>query len=201
VSSPSEGAASQHVGGRLKDHIRHDVEVIESPVVAPDVYAGIVTRSIAFALDAAVINAVAAVTGVIIGLGLSILHLPSQTAAILAAILGAFWIAWSILYFVFFWSSTGETPGSRLMGIRVIDSQTHKPLKPLQGAARFGGLLLGAIPLLAGYWIMLWDDRRRALQDRLARTVVVDISVLEPHHPDRHLDEQLDEDRLKRPGG
>ncbi len=35
-------------------------------------------------------------------------------------------------------------------------------------------MILAAIPLLAGYFMVLFDDRRRGLHDRLARTVVVD---------------------------
>jgi hypothetical protein len=42
---------------------------------------------------------------------------------------------------------------------------------------RFAGLILATIPLFAGFWIMLWDGRRRCLQDRLARTVVVHAPV------------------------
>ena len=38
---------------------------------------------------------------------------------------------------------------------------------------RLVGLVLATIPLCAGFLIMLWDDRRRCLQDRMARTVVV----------------------------
>jgi hypothetical protein len=37
----------------------------------------------------------------------------------------------------------------------------------------FAGIVLATIPLLAGCLIMLWDDRRRCLQDRIARTVVL----------------------------
>jgi uncharacterized RDD family membrane protein YckC len=40
-------------------------------------------------------------------------------------------------------------------------------------------VILAAIPLLAGFLMMLWDDRRRCLQDRLARTVVVYAPVAE----------------------
>jgi uncharacterized RDD family membrane protein YckC len=137
------------------------------------VYSGLVTRSIAFAVDAAVINGVAALVGVMLGLGISILHLPSQADKVLAAIGTAVWVVWGISYFGFFWSSTGQTPGDRLMQIRVLAERTRRPVKPLQAAVRFGGLILAAIPLGAGYLIMLWDDRCRCLQDRLARTVVI----------------------------
>ena len=37
--------------------------------------------------------------------------------------------------------------------------------------------MLATIPLFAGFLIMLWDDRRRCLQDRIAHTVVVHAPV------------------------
>ena len=30
------------------------------------------------------------------------------------------WFVWTIAYFVTFWSSTGQTPGNRLLRIRVL---------------------------------------------------------------------------------
>ncbi len=143
-------------------------------------HAGLVTRAVAFAIDAAIVNGVAALVGVTIGLALSILHLPSQVDAAVAAIAGACWVIWSVSYFTFFWSTTGQTPGDRVMGIRVIDGRGRGPIKPLRAAVRFGALILAAIPLLAGFLIMLWDDRRRCLQDRVARTVVVYVPTTAP---------------------
>src|SRR5207245_2447115 len=93
---------------------------------------------------------------------------------VIAAILGGLFVLWTVGYFAFFWSTTGQTPGDRLMRIRVIDGRERGPLKLRRATVRFGGLVLAAIPLLAGILIMLWDDRRRCLQDRLARTVVID---------------------------
>src|SRR5262249_34721084 len=54
--------------------------------------AGLVTRTLAFAIDALVVNAVALITGVVVGLCLSILHLPSNVVTVLAAIGGGVWI-------------------------------------------------------------------------------------------------------------
>jgi uncharacterized RDD family membrane protein YckC len=59
------------------------------------------------------------------------------------------------------------------MRIKVIDIRGRGPLRPRRALVRFVGLCLAALPLLAGLLMMLWDDRRRCLQDRLARTVVV----------------------------
>jgi uncharacterized RDD family membrane protein YckC len=74
---------------------------------------------------------------------------------------------------VTFWSTTGQTPGSRLMRIRVRPSHGAGTLKPRRAFVRLIGLTLAAIPLCAGFVPILLDDRRRGFQDWLARTVVV----------------------------
>jgi uncharacterized RDD family membrane protein YckC len=136
-------------------------------------YAGLVTRTIAIALDGAIVWSVAAAVAVTVGLGVSLLHIPTKVVAVIASVGVVVSVLWSIAYFVFFWSSTGQTPGSRVMGITILDSRGHAGLKPRRALLRLIGLCLAAIPLLAGLLMMLWDERGRCLQDRLARTVVV----------------------------
>ncbi len=135
--------------------------------------AGLVTRAVAFAVDAAVVNGVALVVALAGGLGLSILHLPSTVDAVIVAIGGGVWIGWTIVYFVLFWATTGQTPGDRVMHIQVVAAGNRRPIKPVRAALRVGGVILAVLPLGAGIWMMLWDDRRRCFQDRLARTLVV----------------------------
>jgi uncharacterized RDD family membrane protein YckC len=136
-------------------------------------YAGLMTRTIAYALDGALINVAALLAGIAAALALSILHLPSRLDGVVAAVLAVAYAVWVVGYFVTFWSTTGQTPGSRLMRIRVIDAHGAPRLKPRRAAVRVAGLVLATIPLFAGFFMMLWDRRRRCLQDRLARTVVV----------------------------
>jgi uncharacterized RDD family membrane protein YckC len=52
---------------------------------------------------------------------------------------------------------------------------------------RFVGMIIAAIPLFAGYLMILVDDRRRGLHDRLAGTVVVFLSGAERNEPRRRL--------------
>jgi uncharacterized RDD family membrane protein YckC len=110
---------------------------------------------------------------VTVGLAVSLFYLASWAEAIIGAILVVAWVLWSVSYFTFFWSTTGQTPGSRVMGIRVIDGKERGRLKPRRAALRFGGVFVAAIPLGAGFLMMLWDDQCRCLQDHLARTRVV----------------------------
>ena len=81
----------------------------EARAVSPP-YAGLVTRTIAFALDAALVDFVALVVGVVLGLGLSILHLPAAVRHVLEVLGGVAWVLWCFSYFGFFWSTTGRRP-------------------------------------------------------------------------------------------
>jgi uncharacterized RDD family membrane protein YckC len=137
-------------------------------------YEGLVTRAIAFALDAAVINVVAIAVAGVVALGLSILSVPDSVDKVLLAMGGVLWVLWSVGYFVVFWSTTGQTPGARLMRIMVCRSADGRLLSPRAALLRVVYLTLAAIPLLAGFLTILVDDRRRGVHDMLARTVVVE---------------------------
>lgn len=136
-------------------------------------YVGVVTRTLAFAVDAALINVVAVLTAAVIGLALSVLSMPSDLQNALVVIGGCVYVVWSIGYFVVFWSTTGQTPGARMLRFRVC-TYGMAPLTPRRALLRFAGLVLAAIPLFAGFVPILFDERRRGLQDILARTVVVE---------------------------
>jgi uncharacterized RDD family membrane protein YckC len=136
-------------------------------------YVGLVTRTLAFALDAAIINLIAVLTAAVFGLALSVLSLPSELEKILVVIGGVVYVLWSVGYFVGFWSTTGQTPGARAFRFRVCSNELG-PIKPRRALVRFGAMLLAAIPLFAGFVPIVFDDRRRGLHDMIARTVVVD---------------------------
>jgi uncharacterized RDD family membrane protein YckC len=139
-------------------------------------YQGLVTRAIAFAVDAAIINLLALLVGVGLGLALSIVSVSDDLEVVLLACGGVAFVIWSIAYFVTFWSTTGQTPGDRVMQIRVCREDGDR-VRPRQAVLRFGALLLAALPLFAGFVPVLFDDRRRGVHDMLARTVVVGVSA------------------------
>jgi uncharacterized RDD family membrane protein YckC len=75
-------------------------------------------------------------------------------------------------YFTLSWAAAGQTGGMWLMRIRVVDS-TGEPPHFARSALRLVGAVIGAIPFFWGYFLVLFDARRRAFHDMLARTVVV----------------------------
>lgn len=146
--------------------------VVVQPGAADQTYEGLVTRSIAFAIDAAMINAVAIVVAAVFSLTVSVLSVPNELETVLLAVGGVTYIGWTIGYFVVFWSTTGQTPGDRLMRIRVCRDDGGR-VNVARAFLRLVYLTLAAIPLFAGFLPILFDDRRRGLHDMLAGTVVV----------------------------
>ena len=131
-----------------------------------------VTRAIAFAIDAAIVNFSGIAVGVVIGLGISVLNIPGEVEKALAVVGGVLFVLWTVGYFVVFWSTTGQTPGNRVMQIRVVRSDGGT-LRRRTAALRLAALAVAAIPFFAGFLPILFDRHRRALQDFVARSVVV----------------------------
>jgi uncharacterized RDD family membrane protein YckC len=142
------------------------VSAIERP------YAGIASRTVALAIDAAALTIGFAIASGVLGLILSLFTAVEVSSP--GAVLGAA-AMWSLVvggYFVIFWTFTGETPGMRLMALRVIN-RDGDPLGFGQALLRLFGAILAAIPFFAGYLLILVDDRRRGLHDMIAGTTVV----------------------------
>jgi uncharacterized RDD family membrane protein YckC len=141
---------------------------------APPGHVGLATRTLAFAADAALITAVAWGSGAIVALCLSLIGIPGEIKTLIAAIGTGLTLLATIGYFVFFWSASGQTPGNRLLGIRVVGAASGRPLAGRRAFARVFALVLSALPLCAGFLMILVDGRRRALHDRLVGSLVVD---------------------------
>jgi uncharacterized RDD family membrane protein YckC len=143
-------------------------------VAALPTYAGLVTRGVAFVIDAAIVNTVAFVVGASASLALSIfgVSLDELPTGVGVAVGAGGWLVLSIAYFAGSWALAGQTRGMRLMAIRVARTN-GEPLSFRRGLRRLVGMVIAALPLFAGYLLILVDDRRRGLHDRLAGTVVV----------------------------
>jgi uncharacterized RDD family membrane protein YckC len=80
---------------------------------------------------------------------------------------------WSGLYFTAFvalWN--GQTPGKRLMGIRVL-RLNGQPMNFWTSFERFGGYAAGLVTGLLGFAQVYWDKNRMMIHDKIIETVVV----------------------------
>ena len=162
--------------GHAQD-VAHRVHRRVAPPPPPPgpVYIGLITRGIAFAIDCAIVTLVAVLVAAASALIISVLpvgHNFKTVAAIVGAVL---WVVWLVTYFASFWSTTGQTPGNRLMRIRVVKAD-GSDMSFFGGVVRLGAVCLAALPLLLGFAPILFNERRRGVQDMIARTVVIDAS-------------------------
>jgi uncharacterized RDD family membrane protein YckC len=132
--------------------------------------AGFATRGFALVVDAVLVNlgflAGAALVALIASLAGG---LPTWLGAVLS---GVGLALATTAYFVFFWSVSGSTPGMALAELRVLTAD-GRPLGPVRAFVRLVGLVLAIAIVFLGFLPALVTDRRRALQDYLAGTVVV----------------------------
>jgi uncharacterized RDD family membrane protein YckC len=141
------------------------------PIPEQVAYAGLVTRAIAIVIDALLIDAAAlAVTGAV--LLLESIFGPSRDLHVLAIVAGGvLFFVWVACYFVTFWTTTGQTPGSRVMQIRLARADPGH-VGTGRALVRLAGMVL-SLPLLWGYLPILWTARRRTAFDLMAGTVVI----------------------------
>lgn len=138
---------------------------------AGQLYAGLATRAVALTIDVAIAHVIFLSGAVLLGLVASLVSelRPEWLVALLLA------SGWTVVvggYFVLFWTAAGQTPGMRLMRLRVAHASGDPP-RLGRALLRLIGLGLAIVPLFAGFLPVLFNERRRGLHDLFGDTVVV----------------------------
>jgi uncharacterized RDD family membrane protein YckC len=139
----------------------------------PDV--GLVTRVISWVIDVLLINLVAIITGVGAEIVASIFPITKDLKPFLLAIAGVVYVLWTAAYFVVFWSISGQTPGSRVMQVRLV-TPGGGSVKPVRALVRWIGMNLAMVPLPWGYVPIPF--KRLGFPDWLAHTRVIEAPAL-----------------------
>src|SRR5688500_14018387 len=108
-------------------------------------YAGIATRAVALAVDMAIVQVVIFAAGAVLTLTASLIG-GFDLGTVTKVLAAAAWAAAIAGYFVTFWATVGQTPGMRMMDLRVC---TAGGVPPGLGRSivRVVGLALAIIPL------------------------------------------------------
>ncbi len=131
--------------------------------------AGIVTRALVAAVDTFVVFLLVA----LMYFGLVFVRLLFDPRAFSWPSIGTFFsvtacLGVAVIYLTFWWAMSGRTIGSALLGVRL----TSHRLTVVRWAAAFARALLCVIFPFGLIWVV-FDSRRRSLQDILLRTAVV----------------------------
>jgi len=135
-------------------------------------YAGFASRFLAFVVDVVIIIAVfvlilAAVNFVAsIVTGKSTNFNRSDIWVVIA------FVAWAFVYFAHWWGLNGKSPGGALFGVQVL-TDDGRDVSGRRAIGRTLAFPLSFLILCLGFLGILLGDRRRALHDVIAGTVVV----------------------------
>jgi uncharacterized RDD family membrane protein YckC len=135
-------------------------------------YAGFASRFIAFVIDCV--------------LSIAVFELVLAAASFAASVLtgtsihwnrGYLWVviafvAWQFLYYAYFWTASGKTPGMISLGVRVV-GQDGSHAGTQRGLVRTLAFPLSFLLLGLGFLGILFEHDRRALHDLIAGTAVV----------------------------
>jgi len=158
------------------DRVERLVRRAPSPLAVPR-YGGLASRSIAFFADVALAQLVMLVIGV--GVAFVAWLAGIESPWVLGTVAGAGWFVVLGGYFTFFWSTAGQTPGMRALGLRVTGVEGG-PLRVRQSLVRYVVGVVTLAPLGIGMITVLFDGRRRAVHDFVARSVVARDAAAEP---------------------
>lgn len=149
-------------------------------------YSGFTSRASAFILDAAFISLTILMiywlssqlllffTGIQVGscMPLTSFSLFAIVCHASTWLLNSFALGFPLLYILFFWVLAGQTPGKRLMGIRVVRLNGRR-MNLMVGIRRLFGYVACYLSLGLGFLWVLIDDRRQGWHDKFAGTCVV----------------------------
>lgn len=79
------------------------------------------------------------------------------------------------LYYVYFWSNHGATPGKMMLGLRVVSAEHGGLIDPATAILRYVGYIVSSIPLCLGFFWVIWDGNKQGWHDKIAKTRVVRI--------------------------
>lgn len=150
-------------------------------------YAGFWLRFLAFIIDAIILNVVKwiMITPLLGVLGFSMMNMdmnnmdPEEMMPMIMAFVGsamyisvAMGIAAWLYYALMESSARGATIGKMALGIKVVDMEGSR-ISFLNATGRYFAKILSAIILMIGYIMAAFTDKKQALHDQLAKTLVV----------------------------
>ncbi len=138
---------------------------MQATVTRDTVCAGFVDRFIAVLIDALILLIPNVIFSLLIG---------GAIGSLLSFLLGAG-------YVVYFWSSTGQTPGKKMMSLKVVKADGGAILSPGEAIVRYICQIISAIPIALGYLWVIWDPKHEAWHDKLAGTKVIKVQEVTDH--------------------
>ena len=135
-------------------------DLTHGSVNAETVSADFFTRLVAYIIDAVIIG---------VPIFVLMLILPMILSYMVGMVLG-------IGYLVYFWSTTGQTFGKKIMGLKVVSADTGDIITARAAGLRYVGYLISGLAFYLGFLWIIWDPHHDGWHDKIAATKVIKVS-------------------------
>lgn len=140
---------------------------VTAGTVASSRYGGFVERLFAYIIDGVIIGVAA---GVLTGIATATESLGLSILASLIVIVG------SIGYFVYFWGTTGQTIGKKVLGLKVVGPNGEQNGIGYGTAfLRLIGYSVSGFLFYLGFLWIIWDPNKQGFHDKIAKTHVIKV--------------------------
>lgn len=96
----------------------------------------------------------------------------SDPLALIVFVVGYLFVVGASFYFAYLTGVNGQSPGKKVIGIKVIGEQTGQPIGGGMGIVRGLAHIADSFCLI-GYLFPLWDPKKQTFADKIMSTVVV----------------------------
>jgi serine/threonine protein kinase len=143
-----------------------------APAIPLSQIAGLDRRFVAFFIDIVLTSILQAF--VLIGIGILVGPSNSSSSDTLNCLASLVSIGTPLCYYTFFHAHSGQTPGKKILGIKVVRTD-GSPLTTSRAILRLIGAMIGALPLYLGYLWAFTVPERQTWHDKIADTYVIKV--------------------------
>jgi uncharacterized RDD family membrane protein YckC len=141
-------------------------------------YGGFWIRVVARVVDAVILGI--PITVVLVGLLIAANSTNQNAQSVTGLVFGGIFIVLYLLilavtvgYQIYFWGTSGSTPGMRLFRLRVVDAVSGGPIGFSRATIRWLMTLVNTWACYVGWIWVAFDPRKQGWHDKVANTVVV----------------------------
>lgn len=147
------------------------------PGPAPGIYfANNLPRFVAYLIDGFILSVVIWASWFVIGLLAAILAQGSDSLGGIVVLIGMIAVGVvALLWFPYWWSRNGQTPGLKVMHLKVVRESDGGTLSFGGGFLRLIGYWISAFVFYIGFLWILVDNRRQGWHDKIAHTYMIEV--------------------------
>jgi uncharacterized RDD family membrane protein YckC len=135
--------------------------------------AGFLVRLVAYIIDAIIIAIPNAIINAIFMGGLQS-DSPGGGAVVMALIGSVLVLVWSVGYLVYFWTTSGQTLGKKVMGVKVVTTDGEL-VGVGKAILRIIGYAISGIVFYLGFIWIIFDSEKQGWHDKIAGTYVIKV--------------------------